>query len=416
MRKSSQYFRWGTILAAAFVVATLAFFAQSWWTPTDFLLRQWGSELTDLPDDQVPLRLEQIAALESRGIPTLVEALHSDREIVADGALLHLERQLGQWELLSTADSTPEVARLAAELAGRSAQPGPYSARGNRLLATRILLWPVHRERANGEQLVADCETVLRAALPRKPIEGADDSQPNRHSETARSELPRVEVSSALPGGNLPVQLVSAPALAPREATITSPTASEPQPFVSPEPPRLLDEHVTNQHLESNSPSYGEPTPADPRDRLQLRRQLPPPTTTVPSRARESLHDLSDLQVMRLLADEDPGVARDAVNELYRRGFQTPHIQIAKAMMDPDIGVRLRLVDGLPQQAGIDARPWLLWLSRDPAPAVRQAAIAVIATSREPALLDRLREMAREETDDQVLRVVRQVLRDDRLR
>jgi len=78
-------------------------------------------------------------------------------------------------------------------------------------------------------------------------------------------------------------------------------------------------------------------------------------------------------------------------------------------LIDPDANVRLQLIQSLPQMSGIDSRPWMLWLSRDQDPQVRKAAVAVIATSADPALLQRVRELEREETDDEVLRVVRQI-------
>ena len=79
-------------------------------------------------------------------------------------------------------------------------------------------------------------------------------------------------------------------------------------------------------------------------------------------------------------------------------------------MIDPDPQVRLKLSRSVPRIPGIDPRVWLLWLSHDVDPSIRRETAAILATSPDPALKARLRELESEETDESVLRVVRRAL------
>jgi hypothetical protein len=126
--------------------------------------------------------------------------------------------------------------------------------------------------------------------------------------------------------------------------------------------------------------------------------------------AHEDLGQLPDVEVMCQLHSSVAVQAEAAKAELQRRGYEAVHLQLARRLVDPDPEVRRRLAEALPQVAAVDVRPWLLWLTRDEEPQVRQAAITIIATSADPALRRRLRELAGEETDPDVLRVVRRVL------
>ena len=154
--------------------------------------------------------------------------------------------------------------------------------------------------------------------------------------------------------------------------------------------------------------SSSQPPVVDSQHDLELGRDIAAAPREAPARPDASV--MADLDLMRMLAGDDESLAREAVDELYRREFQTKHLRLARLLVDPEPKVRLALVRSLPQMSGIDSRPWLLWLSHDPEPEVRKAAVAVIATSSDSALLQRVRELEREETDDEVLRVVRQIL------
>ncbi|MBC8354855.1 MAG: HEAT repeat domain-containing protein [Planctomycetes bacterium] len=389
-----------------------------WWTqPFDaYLFDRWGDELSSAPDDEVRERLEQIAAFGDQSFSTLVEALHSERQIVAETAALVMQRKLQQMQLRSTDETSPLVADLASEMARQSESPGPYSARASTQLATRLLLWPVDRELIDSERLVIDCELIVRAA--KQSTRGhvaqaayAEDAWQDR-SLARNGGIESVELSTPLPGGGLPVELADTPPLPPQttyrvpESLAASP--SEPQQFVPVQAPRTLDtfpisaDGGASANPISNAPTVDRPQSLESRQDTE---SSSPRKTVDPN-----LQVMSSLDVMHKLTGDDETLAREAVDELYRRGFKTKHFRLAELLVDPDPNIRLQLVQSLPQLSGIDSRPWLLWLSRDQDPIVRKAAVTVIATSADPALQERVRELGREETDDEVLKVVRQIL------
>ena len=114
---------------------------------------------------------------------------------------------------------------------------------------------------------------------------------------------------------------------------------------------------------------------------------------------------------MQQLATGTPHAAQRAVEELGRRGFRPRDLRLAERLVHPDPAIRLELASSLPQLAGIDSRPWLIWLSSDPDARVRRSAISIIATGDDPALFDHLRQVEQLETDEEVLRLIRRVLR-----
>jgi hypothetical protein len=107
--------------------------------------------------------------------------------------------------------------------------------------------------------------------------------------------------------------------------------------------------------------------------------------------------------------DEDPRAVEAAASELRQRGYTPLRIELAKQLVSPDPRVRLALVETLLRTGAFDPRLWLIWLTRDEDPAVRRAAIAVIATSNDPALRAQLEACEQEESDPEVLRFVRRV-------
>ena len=95
----------------------LALLAMVGLRPRDYLLDAWRSDLKALPDEQVPVKLQQISGLGGDGVPVLVELLGSDRRVVSAAARTALENLLIRWRALPSKDSSPRVARLARLLA-----------------------------------------------------------------------------------------------------------------------------------------------------------------------------------------------------------------------------------------------------------------------------------------------------------
>lgn len=103
-----------------------------------------------------------------------------------------------------------------------------------------------------------------------------------------------------------------------------------------------------------------------------------------------------------LLGDlQSPGTpqASAAAAELHRRGFSLREIEIGKHLTSPDAAERTKYTEQLPS-TGIAVKPWLLYLSTDPDAEVRRAAVAIMATSNDPELKAKLRELAITDPDE----------------
>jgi hypothetical protein len=108
------------------------------------------------------------------------------------------------------------------------------------------------------------------------------------------------------------------------------------------------------------------------------------------------------LSVMYALQDSREQVRAAAHAELLRRGFSEVEVAVARRLTDPDPAERLALVGHLPQIAGIDPEPWLLWLCRDEDADVRLAALTLIATTGSRQLLRAVEPIARQDRDPRV--------------
>jgi HEAT repeat protein len=88
--------------------------------------------------------------------------------------------------------------------------------------------------------------------------------------------------------------------------------------------------------------------------------------------------------------------------ELSWLGVDESQLKLAQGAVDKNPQVRREVVEALPSIAHIDARGWLLWLSRDRDAEVRRAAIALLATAGDPELKKRVREAAESDADPRV--------------
>lgn len=390
-----------------------------WVAPRDsYLLRQWQAGLASLPDEDVPVRLEQVAAIGDRGRPVLVELLHSDRKVVAQEAFRLLSRYLDEQELVAPEESSPRVCLLSKELAEQSRSQGEHAGHASVRLATRLLLWPIDRNEVDGEQLVANCEKAIRAFSTDETEDGSGESHDSLVAPTRGLDAPNIMSASALadlPGGGLTVELAELPELARREADFAPPAQREPRSFYPMATRSILDDRSVGAPTTSAPPLAEESQPLESRletfrPGIVLRRESSRPAEPERGSTELPMSERPVLEVMQLLASADPDLAHRASDELSRRGFRPHHLQLAERLFDPDAEVRRQLVDRLPQLPAIDSRPWLIWLSSDADAEVRKAAIGFIATANDPALLDHLRKLEKTETNDAVLQLIRSAL------
>jgi HEAT repeat protein len=117
------------------------------------------------------------------------------------------------------------------------------------------------------------------------------------------------------------------------------------------------------------------------------------------------------LRWMFALRANEPSRRHRAEEELKALGFEALQLELAMQLTDPNPVVRRQLAESLPAMPGIDARTWLVWLSRDQHPDVRLAAMSVMATTGDLNIMRRIEQMARRDVDPRVQRQGEQLLK-----
>ena len=256
--------------------------------------------------------------------------------------------------------------------------------------------------------MVLDCELVLRAAHASDLSDAGLDPQQENSAVGLFREGPR-------------------PANQDGGASLTAPRTELPAGIAALPLPRRVDDEVRRSAPRQLFPTaappmlYRPPGQSRPPAPALVRPQNPklanlPSSTAAGSTTRpvavfaQPPNSLSDLELMKKLNHPDETMQARVVRELRQRGYQAVHLNIARLMFHPDPGQRAKLAESLPKIPGIDARPWLLQLSRDSNPALRRRVATILATANDPIFRRRLQEMQREETDRQTADLVREIL------
>jgi hypothetical protein len=412
------------------VAVTLALLSLSGTRTRGLLVQQYRTQLSQAAPEQVSDLLEAVAALGTEGMPLLVEAVcsHSDEQVVAADRLLRA--QLDRWQTLPPGVARDNVAHMASLLARHARGGSAESKRRTAELCTLLLLWSWEPSDETALDVIADCETVLRARLDvsaevrRRASEAAlADSRENRSDATSPAQpVPAAESGGAsrhqlaLPDVEPdPAIAVDMPGETPAtDAPLPSASAEESETYISLNAPRSTADSRSRPIFPSrNSEPADEPLTPVRSGRWLEPAPLKPeilngPASRAPA-AAPAWESATDCEIMRRLLDEDPRAVEAAASELRQRGYTPLRIELAKQLVSPDPRVRLALVETLLRTGAFDPRLWLIWLTRDEDPAVRRAAIAVIATSNDPALRAQLEACEQEESDPEVLRFVRRV-------
>ena len=392
--------------------------------PNYWLAAYLGGHLKFVPDELVAAEMRQIATLDQVGLCMLLDALGSSRPSVADAAAATLHEQLNEWGKLPRERSSKSVARVASELA-RRVDAWPHPARCVAAdLALRILDWPIDNRQVPRATLIADCEYVMRtqqgssgsitsqgASAELSPIENAarpetprDVRGSVRGSATAVSGVSADWDTAPTPGGDLPIAETELPPVTASLAEFATPRPAEDR------EPDLLPPSRSNSVPSSGKMSLSDepqPVPAPPTS-VPLSDppfDAPPSVETrsqTPAGARlGNLETRSDLDLIRSLDGHDPELARQVMAILGQRGFRRTDLALAHQLASPDVATRRQLVEKVGRLPAGAAR-WLIWLSQDPDPTVRQAAVSLMVTAQDPAVQRRLRAMENAEVDQDV--------------
>jgi len=88
--------------------------------------------------------------------------------------------------------------------------------------------------------------------------------------------------------------------------------------------------------------------------------------------------------------------------ELAARGFHPIPKRLIERYFSDNLAERLRLVDSVLTEPGVDARPWLMLLSEDENAEVRLSAVTVMATSNDTTLVEKAWQAAIRDRDSRI--------------
>jgi len=399
--------RYASLAAASGVLAMAGLLAAG---RLPWAAESWQDRLTSMSDPQAVQAIAELDQSQEATLGLLSELLDSARPALARAARQSIGRQVR-----SAASEPPEAAAarltvLSEAMAARMEGYGPQGREAARGLSREILL-NLPAEGASGRRVVNACEKVLRSHAG---LEG----QPKRPAETVTVVSPRPY--PARPNGALVSNSETSAIFAPPEDLIggglevaLNDTAAD---AVELEAGAVrADEDRGGEHSRStvdaraptelgpvsarplDEPSANDP-PADDAD--QARTSNRPASTS--DAARESAAPERLLAQMQALQGET-AAGRDAAEAaLVGQGFDATHLEIARRLTSPDPLVRKRLAEQLPRMPGVDAGPWLTRLIQDKHPEVRLAALSIMATTGDPAMLRQVEQTARQDSDPRV--------------
>jgi hypothetical protein len=374
-----------------------------------WLALRWYSELEALSDDHVPAALDRIGSLGEPGLAMQVSGLAHPRPAVRAAAERSLHGRLDAWQRFPSERAQHFLLRLVELLNERVRPDDPEALRRAAPLALRALHWPVAGRSGDSTSLTFACEQLIhkaRAARVFAPTSPPESAGPSDLAEEPPSggRAPVAEAVSGTThrrGTSWRLTDESESAGMSTESSETSDGATRPASLGPPQPAKQpgMPIYAAIRSMSIDAPEAR----AKPGTRwLDGEVRSTPPGRVSP----EFLASLTDAEVIRWLAQGEHRAM--AERELRRRGFGEREMSLAAAATNGNPDVREQLARILPELSGVDARPWLLLLSRDESAVVRAAAVRWLATSSDPGILAQLREIGERETDESVRQALRQ--------
>ncbi|MBA4019298.1 MAG: hypothetical protein C0483_19200 [Pirellula sp.] len=371
--------------------------------------QRWEARLADCPDTEIAAHFKRLESFGAAGVQARVRLLMSPRRAVAEAARSSLAEYLQS--LIAGDAPIPDVdlAPLAdgmEQLVGLTQFGVPESAvdwtwqvletTGGLSLEARL------PTQTRGRLLIA-CNTLLE-----RPTTTATDARTIARPVPSATSPPAAGTAISTIAAGIPA---SSPIISntPQPAMNPAPTASAAV-SQAPEPSQAASAAnsaarvnpmrgpVTDAHVQpvSNPPRMPTITP-EPTPELTAE-----PALALSARTAWSL--FAELGAV----DTVSGGALRA--ELHRRGFSEAEIELGRHLTSPDAAERLHYTQRLPTLAGASLKPWLLHLSADPDVDVRQACLAMMATTHDPAILARVRELAFTDGDEIIRKTAAQVI------
>ncbi len=375
----------------------------------------WRQQLAVAADDGVQMIIRKIGQLDKAGIPILAQSLGSDRACVAWAAKQELWRLLENWRYFPAKECTSRLQILAEALAQEVDHFSPAGRSDAAELATRILVRPLEGRGVDSYKLLTATEKVLRsgADIKGKSIRPHADA-PLPLAQLEKDHLPAdspILLSEGRETNGGPSArlrpLPEADAQANQPSLLDHTTAGDTSSIVTrlPQVSRIPDHDEAS--VESSTTAKQDRQSAS-ADRIR-------PTSFVGPEENERrlsvmLAAKDALDLLQELNDNNETKATQAEAELIRRGFTAAQLAVVGRLFDPNPAIRKELVRQLPNLEDINTVPWLLRLARDQDVEVRLAAITVLATSSDPAVLDQLEAIIQSDSDSTVRRIADRIV------
>jgi len=405
-----------------------------------YVCRQWETQAATAPDAEAEIAVARLEGCGPLGTIALTRLLASDRPYVAEAAharlaaICHRIRDAAgnapDGFTIDPADMTTlnALAEGMEELAGNHTHevPGPVAdfawdvleMTGRMKLQERVPLMARGRLTTISDQLLQR-PTKPRAEAPKtaqpkpKKTTPAEDAATLHRLEAQRTlaslytlPAPAGTANSSNAPGGLPTAMPATPL-----ASVAAPEMSSgvPSVVVTELPGTAAD--VADSQSTANAAARINPI-RDGADPSVIRQVSTAPggvdLETAPNSAATASaalqRHLTTRTAWALLGDlqaTGSPQASAAAAELHRRGFSLREIELGKHLTSPDAAERAQHLATLPS-AGIAVKPWLMYLSGDPDAEVRRAAVAIMATSNDPELKAKLRELAITDADETV--------------
>lgn len=381
---------------------------------------QWQTEL--LSSDRAMLRaaLAQTARFGDDGWASVAALVGDTTPETAVAAGTFLVKQLPAWRHLEAAERQRRLRIVAHTLAHAQPAEVPAALYWSRTLATRMGDEVAQDRGAVAAEILANCHAVLRRTGGAEKLAARRAS----HTDAPRDWWDDLPAAAA----ELPLPLLGEAAADPA-ARDDAPQARRGDEFAHRAQPQLVPAEAP------------QPLTAAP-DAAPLRLRNPPQRGDRPSSRSASARVLAHDDVAVVPADAAPPVdaatapagepssesqtwfrgaeglrpfaaqhapdslaAAAAVDGLRRAGWSDFEIELGRQATAPQPALRRRLAEMLPRLSGTDPRQWLVWLSYDEDAEVRGTAVTWMASTGEPTMLGRVRQLAETDPDETVRRL-----------
>ncbi len=395
--------------------------------------------------------VRQLAAIPNPPLSILAEAAASDEHATADTAQVAINRMLGLWQRQVDKKQrvnsvAGQVTELAAALAAQrhAFPPSDYPWLSS---ATRKIVRVANKCPAKKTPMVAlHCDEIMsvveKANPSAAPIAGRAepaDEAPKKEIASPAAEIDGREsqqVRLEHDFSEFPSQPVmhdvgtNSDASGPSESKPLQPPAANDAGLRSKNVNRSDDGQASMDGLGDLGSNERKLSPDDPTWRpdwsLPMYRILP--AAPVTAKVRDTKQSATDAKppLGRKLDAKQQGVDdsassaeetrallerwRDASvsqrfeieEDLAARGFRRLPARVIKQYLSDNLATRMRVVDSVLTEPGVDARPWLLLLAEDENADVRLSAVTVMATSDDKSLVEAAWQIAIRDRDPRV--------------